>query len=202
MGIDANEVYRGDFIKANSDGTINIDGNPTNPILTLIDDFSEQEFPDGKKQIVCAFKETGMTLGLNGGNMREIMNFTGSSKTDKWVGLKIQLTAVRDDSGKSKTGKRIIVNVPRDQGRPTVADTADIPKLGKEAGNRLIAALELQKDRGFTMGDLIAILRLGGCGPDDVLNGHPESWPRLWAPAIKKWLDAPIKAIKEEDIPF
>lgn len=201
MGLNANDVYQGDFIKANSDGTIGIEGNPTSPILTIGSEFSTKEFDDKKKQIIISFKETDMTLGLNKGNMQEIANFTGSADTDKWVGVKIQLTAVRDDSGKSKTGKRIVVSVPRDQGSRAASPAAG-PVMGKEAADRLTKAVDAMSDRGFVFADLTGYLKTADAAPQELIWEHPEKWPRSWGTKVKHWLDNPFKAIGEEDIPF
>jgi len=195
MGINANDVYRGDFIKSNRDGSINLPGNPERVVLTLKDDFDVQKFDDGKSQVVCGFVETDMTFGLNSGNAGTIIQHVGSADTSRWVGLKVELSTIPDTSGKSKSGHRIILRVSK---QPATA-TSESKKLGAAAEAKLVGTLT---ERSLMLEHLTAWLIANGC--DNRVNSAIAEWPSDWGQKIKAWLENPVKAtvITEDDIPF
>lgn len=88
MGIKTNEVYAGNFLKADA---LKGDGGNYNVLRLTIHGARMHKFDDGAEQIVIGFKEDTRELGLNKTNAGAIEEITGSNDTDDWEGKRIEI---------------------------------------------------------------------------------------------------------------
>lgn len=88
MGIKTNEVYAGNFLKADA---LKGDGGNYNTLRLTIHGARMHKFDDGTEQIVIGFKEDGRELGLNKTNAQAIEEITGSNDTDDWEGKQVEI---------------------------------------------------------------------------------------------------------------
>lgn len=205
------DVYgSGKFIKADSDGCIDIDGKPYEKVVT-IEKTHVHEFPpekgeeEGKKQIVTTFRELPeMELGLNITNSRSIAKLANTEDWEKWPGTVLELCVVPEE--KSKTGHAIRIRKPRagasaqNGHAPQIASSAT---FGPIAGARLKQRLEKEKR---------AIINLRGFltakypNYSAQLAGDPEVWPSDTGLAVAEWFAKPeavtAPAMDDDSIPF
>lgn len=101
MGIKTNDVYAGNFLKADS---LKGDGGNYNTMRLTIHGARMHKFDDGTEQIVIGFKEDGRELGLNKTNAAAIEEITGSNDTDDWEGKRVEIYV---DKNVMYAGKKI-----------------------------------------------------------------------------------------------
>lgn len=125
------DVYTAtDWIKAKSDGTLELEGNPRTAELTIAgSDLST--FDDGSSQISLSFEECEQQLGLNKTNANIIADALGVMDTDGWIGAKITLGTIPQP--RSKTGKGVSVFNVTPAGAPGMTTAAAPPPLAGAA---------------------------------------------------------------------
>lgn len=190
------DIYgTGKYLKATSEGVLGLPGKPETLVLTIAS-YEIGTFPDGKKQLVCTFKEPDAegnpipVFGLNVTNYRTIARFTGTQHDNgAWVGVRIELFVIPENE-KSKSGYAVRVKKPSAVAAPAPSPSANIP-MG-DAAEKVLA--QKIKDCAEEVGDgcNLDALRtfLAQCFPDAeaVIAGAPATWPRRVGPEITNWL--------------
>jgi hypothetical protein len=194
------QVVTSDWIKATSDGLINVEGSPETMVVTISNDkITTHAFDDGRKQRVLKFLETGeKKFGANTTNWDSIAAISGQPDDDDWKGTRIELIVVPEP--KSPTGHAIRVRKPK-----ATASPARSGVLGAAVAEKLAAALTAKYK---STDDLRAYLRLVGVDPIATADQDPTLWPIAWVSDIQNFTRDPelamkaAKAVAADDIPF
>lgn len=199
------DVVVDDFIRATSDGCINIEGLPIAKVVTISKEMGWQVFKDdnGKDkppQRVIQFDEIPKKrIALNITNWDTIAAITGEADDDHWPGHKIELMVIPEPKSK-KTGHAIRIRKPR-----PAPGTARAGGLGNAVADKILAKLN---DLGTTATQLRAYLRAIGVDPIATVDADLNTWPATWIPNIQTFTKDPQAAMKtavklaDDDIPF
>lgn len=201
------EVYGGKFIKATTEGELDIPGKPYEMVVTIkatdITEFkADKAGEEPRKQITVEFEEIAeMSLGLNVTNARSIAVIVGSDDTDDWPGKQIELCTVPEE--RSTTGHAVRIRKPRKGAAAKApAETPVLAPLGKLGAGRLTDRL---KKEGREIMDLRGHLADKFPQFTTAISGNPEGWPSELGTAIAAWFAKPAhrsEPLTEESIPF